>query len=272
MDLRRELPQDWAWTNVQFAGALVEQAQRAQGDEAEHLFDEGIGLLHQALEIWTRQTAPAAWAETQDYLGVALRKAQRWTEASQVYMELTEFAPTDQKFFSRRASVCEDGLHDYAKARALREEWLKSHENDIWTKAELAKSYFEEGRFRECVERARETRKLLAKVAPTLAADIARYRAAMRVLELAGLAVGTSDTAAPFLLEDLKTELAKLPADFQLHWEWTGIRYFIENSDAPELAPRREWLLALIDAAAAPHRDAILEKLRALPESREKSP
>lgn len=98
------------------------------------------------------------------------------------------------------------------------------------------------------------------------------YRAALRMLELAALVVGTSDAAAPFLLDDLNTELAKLPADFQIRWDWRGTRYFIEHSDAAELAPHREWILALIDAAAAPNRDAILEKLRALPQPPEKSP
>jgi len=74
VDIRAQLPQQWAGTQNNLGLALQEQGIRTDGEESARLLGDAVTAYRSALEVLTRAQLPQQWAMTQNNLGIALKE------------------------------------------------------------------------------------------------------------------------------------------------------------------------------------------------------
>jgi hypothetical protein len=80
---RDDLPQSWARTQNNLGGALVDEGERAGGDQAAALFDQAVQAYRSALEVRTKAGLPQSWILTQGHLVTANLVAGRFEACRQ---------------------------------------------------------------------------------------------------------------------------------------------------------------------------------------------
>ena len=249
---RDQLPQGWAMTQHNLGVALQSQGERADGALREKLLREALQAFQLALQVRDRRYFPRDWAQTQNNLASAYFALQDWNNAAECYANVLTLFPDHGEAFERAAGLYHEVLFKFSAAFELNRRWLEMHPDDLVAATVFAGNHFTTGRFAEC--RARITA-LLAQ--PELAADI---KLALRLIEIANLLALGQAQEVPVKLDLLSQAVAAQPADFKLTWTFNGTLHFIGQNK--KLAPYREWLRQLFNAAQAENRDAIIKGLR----------
>ena len=305
---REQLPQQWAMTQNNLGTALKEQGIRTGGEAGAHLLGQAVEAYQNALKILTREQSPQLWAGTQNNLGnvlknhalvgpaadrqrlldeaiAALRNAWTvytpehnlpyWMKTGKNLLEtqllagdfvgasttlgaFASLAPDNAGIFGARRLILHDKLFDYPGAFALDQSWLARHLDDRDAQMNWTEAHITTARFTEATKRLAD-HLLTPDLPPTTVT-------ALRILEMIALLGDAHPADARAHLAPLRAAIAAQPTDFTIQRSFDGTRHFIETD--VRLAPHRAFLLALLDAAGKPDRDAILGALDALDPSK----
>ncbi|MEP7339742.1 MAG: hypothetical protein ABI977_18535 [Acidobacteriota bacterium] len=249
---REQLPQQWAVTQDNLGTTLRSQGERMSGEAGVRLLAEAVVAHRNALQVRTREQLPQQWAATQNNLGRDYYALQDWDNAAECYASALTLNLGYEQGFQRATGLYHETLFKFSDAFELRRHWLEANHNDLSVLPAFAENYFSTGRFADCQERIVA---LLAK--PEIDAGT---KIALRMIEIANLLALGQAAEVLAKLDQLSEAVAAQPVDFKITRTFNGTLHFIGQNE--KLAPYREWLRQLFNAAQAENRDAILKGLR----------
>jgi tetratricopeptide (TPR) repeat protein len=216
------------------------------------LLAQAVTAYHAALEVNTRESLPAQWAQTHGNLALTYLALGQLPDTAQSLRNVLLVYPDSRGIYSNLAGIYHERLFDFQTALGLHQAWLERHPDDLPARADRAEAAFTVGRFAEAETWLEEV--------PRDAALSAGPRVALRALEVGDLAAQHKMDAVPTKLRELLDLVSAQPADFQVGWNWAGTEHFVQTDE--RLAPVRDWLLSLFQALRGMNRAAILDGIQ----------
>lgn len=252
---REQHPLQWAGLQNNLGLVLFSLAERMmEGAERREFLELAATAIRAALQVYTREQIPQRWAITQNNLARVYFQLRNWPDAAKSYVNVLTLYPDEEEAYNRASTLYQNKLFKFEEAFNLDQEWLARNADDISVQADFAEKHFTTGRFAECEQRIKE---LLVK--PEVSAG---GKSTLQALEIASLMAVNQRDLVPAKLNTLITEISHQPAEFRIDWDFTGTRYFINQSE--KLSPYRTQLNQLFEALISRDRDAILRGLREL--------
>ena len=118
-------------TQNNLGNALSNQASACNGEDQRRLLGEAIEVYRAALEVYTRESLPRQWADTQNNLGIVLADLHRYQEALSVFQELAQIEEEQNPINAEKLSEIESNCCWFAALAGQYSEALVAGEKAV---------------------------------------------------------------------------------------------------------------------------------------------